>query len=52
LRESLDLGTASGRLVCHILASIAEFELELRSERQRSFRDALTHLPRLESLPL
>lgn len=33
LRESIDLKTASGRLLVNILGSIAEFESELKSER-------------------
>jgi len=33
LRDGLDLGTASGRLFANMLASIAQFENELKSER-------------------
>ena len=33
LRESLDMKSASGRLLINILGSIAEFESELKSER-------------------
>ncbi len=33
LRENIDLKSASGRLLVNILASIAEFESELKSER-------------------
>jgi DNA invertase Pin-like site-specific DNA recombinase len=33
LRDRLDLTTPSGRLMAHMLASIAEFETELRAER-------------------
>lgn len=36
LKDSLDLGTASGRLMAHVLASVAEYETEVRSERQRA----------------
>jgi len=34
LTEGMDLGTATGRMVAGVLASIAEFEREVRSERQ------------------
>jgi DNA invertase Pin-like site-specific DNA recombinase len=33
MREGLDLSTPAGRLMCHILASISEYETELRGER-------------------
>lgn len=33
LKDSFDLGTASGRLLANLLASVAAFELELRAER-------------------
>jgi DNA invertase Pin-like site-specific DNA recombinase len=33
LKEGLDLKTPSGRLLAHVLASVAMFETELRSER-------------------
>lgn len=33
LKDGLDLNTATGRLVANVLASIAQFESELRSER-------------------
>lgn len=36
LREGLDLSTPSGRLMCHILASVAQYETELRGERVRA----------------
>ncbi len=36
LKEGLDLATPSGRLMCHILASVAQFETEVRGERVRS----------------
>jgi DNA invertase Pin-like site-specific DNA recombinase len=34
LRDSLDLSTASGRLMAHVLASVAAYETEVRRERQ------------------
>jgi len=34
LRDSLDLSTASGRLMAHVLASVAAYETEVRHERQ------------------
>jgi DNA invertase Pin-like site-specific DNA recombinase len=34
LREGLDLGTPAGRLMSHVLASVAQYETEVRSERQ------------------
>ena len=36
LTEGIDLATASGRLMAHILASVSEYEREVRSERQRA----------------
>lgn len=36
LRDSLDLDTAAGRLMAHVLASVAAYETEVRSERQRA----------------
>ena len=33
VKDGLDLSTPSGRLLCRILASVAEFEVELKSER-------------------
>ena len=36
LRDSIDLGTASGRLMANMLASIAAYETELRGERVKS----------------
>jgi len=35
LKDAVDLETASGRLLAQVLASVAEFEAELRKERQR-----------------
>lgn len=40
MRESLDLDTPAGRLMARVLASVAEYELELRGERQRAGIDA------------
>jgi DNA invertase Pin-like site-specific DNA recombinase len=34
LRDGLDLATAAGRLMAHVLASVAEYELEVKTERQ------------------
>jgi DNA invertase Pin-like site-specific DNA recombinase len=34
LRDCIDLSTAAGRLMCHVLASVAAYETEIRSERQ------------------
>lgn len=36
LRESFDLATPSGRLIAHVLASVAAYETELRGERVRA----------------
>jgi DNA invertase Pin-like site-specific DNA recombinase len=36
LKEHLDLSTPAGRLMCHILASVAAYETELRAERVRA----------------
>ena len=36
LKDSIDLGTASGRLIAHVLASVAAYETELRGERVRA----------------
>jgi DNA invertase Pin-like site-specific DNA recombinase len=36
MKDAIDLSTASGRLMFSILASIAAFETEVRSERQRA----------------
>jgi len=44
LRDSIDLGTPSGRLMANMLASVAAFETEIRGERvkagQKAARDA------------
>jgi DNA invertase Pin-like site-specific DNA recombinase len=34
MREGLDLLTPAGRLMAHVLASVAQYETEVRSERQ------------------
>lgn len=34
LRDGVDLSTAAGRMLANVLASIAQFETEVRSERQ------------------
>jgi DNA invertase Pin-like site-specific DNA recombinase len=36
MRENIDLDSATGRMVCGILATIAEFEHSIRADRQRS----------------
>jgi len=36
LRDSLDLSTAAGRLMAHVLASVAAYETEVRRERQQA----------------
>jgi DNA invertase Pin-like site-specific DNA recombinase len=33
LEDGLDLSTAAGRLMAHVLASVAQFETEIRAER-------------------
>jgi DNA invertase Pin-like site-specific DNA recombinase len=40
LRDCLDLSTAAGKLMAHVLASVAAYETELRSERQIAGIDA------------
>jgi DNA invertase Pin-like site-specific DNA recombinase len=40
LRDSIDLGTASGRLMANMLASVAAFETEIRGERVKAGQDA------------
>lgn len=40
LREGIDTGTAAGRMVAGVLASLAELELELGRERRAAARDA------------
>ncbi len=34
LKEGIDLSTAAGRMLANVLASVAQFEREVRSERQ------------------
>ena len=36
LMDSVDLGTASGRLIANVLASVASYETEIRGERVRA----------------
>ena len=36
LREGLDLSTPAGRLMAHVLASVAQYETEIRAERVRA----------------
>src|SRR5262249_21291598 len=36
LRDGIDLSTPAGRLVAGVLASVAEYETEVRGERQRA----------------
>lgn len=36
LRDGIDLSTAAGRMVANVLASIAQFETEVRAERVRA----------------
>jgi DNA invertase Pin-like site-specific DNA recombinase len=36
LRDGLDLATPAGRLMAHVLASVAAYELEVRADRQRA----------------
>lgn len=36
VRDGFDLSTAAGKLVYGVLASVAQFELEVRTERQRA----------------
>jgi len=40
LKDSIDLGTASGRLIAHVLASMAMYETEMRGERVKAGQDA------------
>ena len=40
LKDSLDLSTPAGRLMANVLASVAQYETEVRSERQRAGIDA------------
>jgi DNA invertase Pin-like site-specific DNA recombinase len=36
LKDGIDLGTPAGRLIANVLASVASYETEVRSERQRA----------------
>ena len=36
LRDGIDLNTAAGRLMAHVLASVAQYETEIRAERVRA----------------
>lgn len=40
LMDSIDLGTPSGRLIAHVLASVAAYETEIRGERVRAGQQA------------
>ncbi len=40
LRDGMDLGTAAGRLIANVLASVAAYENEVRSERIRAGQSA------------
>ena len=40
LTDSIDLGTASGRLLANVLASVAAYETELRGDRVRAGQQA------------
>ena len=40
LKDGLDLTTTAGRLMANVLASVAQFETELRGERVRAGQDA------------
>ena len=40
LKDSIDLGTPSGRLIAHVLASVAAYETEVRGERVKAGQDA------------
>ncbi|MFO0964762.1 MAG: recombinase family protein [Gemmataceae bacterium] len=40
LREGLDLSTAAGRLLAHVIASVAQYETEMRAVRVKAGQDA------------
>jgi DNA invertase Pin-like site-specific DNA recombinase len=40
LRDGLDLSTPAGRLMAHVLASVAQYETEVRAERVRAGQEA------------
>jgi DNA invertase Pin-like site-specific DNA recombinase len=39
MREGLDISTPAGRLMAHVLASVAQYETEVRGERVRAGQD-------------
>lgn len=41
LKDSIDLGTASGRLIANVLASVAAYETEIRGERVKAGQAAV-----------
>ena len=49
LKDGLDLSTPAGRLMANVLASVAQFETELRSERIRAGIDAVKADPALRA---
>ena len=40
LKDGLDLSTAAGRLMANVLASVTQFEIEIRGERVRAGQEA------------
>src|SRR5688500_12708832 len=40
VRDGVDLNTAAGRLMAHVLASVAQYETEIRAERVRAGQQA------------
>ena len=40
MKDSIDLGTASGRLIANVLASVAAYETEIRGERVKAAQSA------------
>lgn len=40
IKEGLDLGTPAGRLMAHVLASVAQYETEVRAERIKAGQEA------------
>jgi DNA invertase Pin-like site-specific DNA recombinase len=40
LRDGIDLHTAAGRLMANVLASVAQYETEVRAERVRAGQQA------------
>jgi DNA invertase Pin-like site-specific DNA recombinase len=43
IKDGLDLNTPAGRLMAHVLASVAVYELEVKNERQMAGIAALQH---------